>query len=376
MADVLTPEQTKPSDEVDTYLAEKEEFIDASEEVSRTSSTTTQNVTDEEKTEPPIAPIKVDDHVYTLPEHPLPGCQPTSRPDLTPDQQKKYDTLLETVKSWISVPTTSAKNSPAETLSEDDRLWLTRECLLRYLRATSFHSVDAAAKRLLATLTWRREYGLSKFTPEYISIENETGKQTIFGFDNDGRPCLYMNPSRQNTKPSERQLHHLVFMMERAIDLMPPGQETTALLINFKGTSSGKNPSVGQGRQTLHILQGHYPERLGKALISERKSLSLTQFCVIREANLSPAKTSPLVRNNLLPPNLALHRPRHKIKNEVQRATHSLRPRRPIETRERRRRGLCLQSRLVLACAVLAGGEEEEGLSRSVGESWQGDWGT
>jgi len=283
MADILPQDQTKPSDGVDIYLAEKEEAVNASEDISRTPSTqldstseasltTTKNGADGEKVEAPNTPSDTKQRVYDLPEHPLPGCKPTPRPDLTPDQQKKYEALLETVKSWTSIPTTSAKNSPVEPLSEEDRLWLTRECLLRYLRATSFHSADAAAKRLLATLTWRREYGLSKFTPEYISIENETGKQSIFGFDNEGRPCLYMNPSRQNTKTSERQLHHLVFMMERAIDLMPPGQETTALLINFKDSSSGKNPSVSQARQSLHILQGHYPERLGKALISERKS--------------------------------------------------------------------------------------------------------
>ena len=284
MADVLPQDRSKPSDGADTYLAEKE-GVDASEDLSRTPSTqaestseagftTIKSTADDEKVEAPIPASELDQHLYTLPEHPLPGCKPTPRPDLTPDQQRKYDALLETVKSWTSIPTTSAKRSPLEPLSADDRLWLTRECLLRYLRATSFHSVDAAVKRLLTTLTWRREYGLSKFTPEYISIENETGKQSIVGFDNEGRPCLFMNPSRQNTNPSERQLHHLVFMMERAIELMPPGQETMALLINFKDSSSGKNPSVGQGRQTLHILQGHYPERLGKALISERKCLS------------------------------------------------------------------------------------------------------
>jgi len=391
MADVLLQDQSKPSDGVDTYLAEKEEAVNASEGVSRppspqpdsageTGLSTTENGVVSEKVEAPIPTSKTKQQMYTLLEHPIPGCKPTPRPNLTSDQQRKYDSLLETVKSWTSVPTTSAKNSPTEPLSEDDRLWLTRECLLRYLRATSFHSVDAAAKRLLTTLTWRREYGLSKFTLEYISVENETGKQTVFGFDNEGRPCLYMNPSKQNTKMSERQLHHLVFMMERAIDLMPPGQETSALLINFKESGAGKNPSVSQGRQSLHILQGHYPERLGKALISERKSPSqyscyTSPVCITREANLTSLQTSSLVRSNLLPPHLAIHRPCHKIENEVQRAHHPLRPHRPLETRVWWRRRLCLQPRLVLACAVLAGGEEEDGLSGSVGEGWQGDWG-
>jgi hypothetical protein len=282
MADVLPAEQVQPqqpSDEVETYLAEKDEFVDASEEVSRSASTQPDLNGNKDSEKPiPEAPPAAEGPIYTLPEHPLPQSKPKPRPELTEDQKKKYEALLSHVKSWTSIPESSARNAEKEPLTDSDRLWLTRECLLRYLRATSWHSVDAAAKRLLATLTWRREYGLQRFTPDYISPENETGKQTIFGFDNEGRPCLYMNPSKQNTAKSDRQLHHLVFMLESVIDLMPPGQETTALLINFKDSSSGKNPSVGQGRQTLHILQGHYPERLGRALISERTYIPSIRF--------------------------------------------------------------------------------------------------
>lgn len=153
-------------------------------------------------------------------------------------------------------------------------MWLTRECLLRYLRATKWNAAEAP-KRLLGTLIWRREYGLAKHTASYISPENETGKQVILGYDIAARPCLYLNPAKQNTKKSERQIQHLVFMLERVIDLMIPGQETLSLLVNFKESSSGSNPSVGQGRQTLNILQTHYPERLGRALVINGTSLGL-----------------------------------------------------------------------------------------------------
>jgi len=149
-------------------------------------------------------------------------------------------------------------------------MWLTRECLLRYLRAAKW-SVPDATTRLLSTLTWRREYGVVNFTPDYISPENETGKQWILGYDIEGRPCHYLNPSRQNTKRSDRQLQHLVFMMERAIDLMGPGQETLALLISFSETSSGQGASLAQGKQVMNFLQNHYPERLGRALVTDSK---------------------------------------------------------------------------------------------------------
>jgi hypothetical protein len=198
---------------------------------------------------------------------PLDTAKPLPRPPLTADQETTYDTLLQKVSTWTNLPTTSAKGSSDSALTDSERLFLTRECLLRYLRATTWNLTQAET-RLKATLVWRREYGVEKLTSDYIEIEGRTGKQIIQGWDINARPCHYMNPSKQNTQRSDRQIEHLVFMLEREIDLMVPGQETLALLINFAETKAGQGASIGQGRQTLSILQNHYPERLGRALVT------------------------------------------------------------------------------------------------------------
>ncbi|KAE8411433.1 CRAL-TRIO domain-containing protein [Aspergillus pseudocaelatus] len=197
---------------------------------------------------------------------PLDSAKPTPSAELTPDQQEKYDSVLKVVSAWTTVPTTSAKNAPTEPLTDNERMFLTRECLLRYLRATKWNVSEAIA-RLERTLTWRREYGVEKLTEDFISVENETGKQVILGYDIHARPCLYLLPSNQNTEKSDRQIQHLVFMLERLIDLMGPDQETLALIVNYNETKSGQNASVGQAKQTLNFLQNHYPERLGRALV-------------------------------------------------------------------------------------------------------------
>ncbi|GFF26465.1 CRAL-TRIO domain-containing protein C23B6.04c [Aspergillus udagawae] len=197
---------------------------------------------------------------------PLDTAKPAAPAQLTPDQQSKYEAVLKAVSEWTTVPTTSAKNAPTAPITDDERMFLTRECLLRYLRATKW-SVTEAITRLQRTLTWRREYGLEKLTSDYISIENETGKQVILGYDIHARPCLYLLPSNQNTEKSDRQVEHLVYMLERVIELMGPDQETLALIVNFNETKSGQNASLGQAKQTLNILQNHYPERLGRALV-------------------------------------------------------------------------------------------------------------
>jgi CRAL/TRIO domain/CRAL/TRIO, N-terminal domain len=213
-------------------------------------------------------PISAKDGLIKKPfAAPLDTVSPNVRPPLTADEQSKYDALLGKVSAWTELPESSVKGAPSLPLTDNERMFLTRECLLRYLRATKWVLTEAET-RLRSTLVWRREYGVEKHTPDYISIENSTGKQLIMGWDINARPCQYMRPSKQNTERSDRQIQHLVFMLERSIDLMPPGQETLSLLINFAETKSGQGATVGQGRQTLNILQYHYPERLGRALVT------------------------------------------------------------------------------------------------------------
>ncbi|KAK9382587.1 CRAL-TRIO domain-containing protein [Kockiozyma suomiensis] len=203
---------------------------------------------------------------------PIPSCKPTPRPPLTAEEREKYNAVLEHVKSITELPV--AENSKEKApLCDEELAWLTKECILRYLRATKWKESDAK-KRIEGSIVWRREYGVRKLTADYISPEarlslyiNASGKQIILGFDFNARPCLYLHPSRQNTDKSDRQIQHLVYSLERVIDFMPSGQESLALLIDFKSSSASKNPSVNQGRQVLHILQTHYPERLGKALV-------------------------------------------------------------------------------------------------------------
>ncbi|KAF2490050.1 phosphatidylinositol transfer protein [Lophium mytilinum] len=260
VADSVTASSVEPINEKALLSPDTTKAGDASSE-RPASSIDSKSVVEASVPGAPVGPVK------TPPTNPLPGCSPAPRAELTAEEQTKYDEVLATVTAWTEIPNTSAKNAPTAPLTENEQLWLTRECILRYLRATKWH-VPQASKRLLETIVWRREYGVEGFTADYIAPENGTGKQVIYGYDNEGRSCLYLNPNKQNTKQGERQVQHLVYMLERVIELNPPGQETLALLINFKESSASSNPSVATGKQVLNILQNHYPERLGRALIS------------------------------------------------------------------------------------------------------------
>ncbi|GME86673.1 unnamed protein product [Ambrosiozyma monospora] len=160
-------------------------------------------------------------------------------------------------------------------LNEEEKAWLSRQCLLRYLRACDWKLEDAK-KRIVNSLAWRREFGVAggefnSLTADVVKEENETGKQEIFGYDTESRPCLYLFNGRQNTKTSFRQIQHLIYMLEKAIDYMPRGQDKLCLCVDFKKypefcTYESKVPAISVGKQVLGILQYHYPERLGRAL--------------------------------------------------------------------------------------------------------------
>lgn len=101
-----------------------------------------------------------------------------------------------------------------------------------------------------------------------MKIEAETGKILLNGFDKDGRPIIYMRPGRENTETSPRQLRHLVWWLERAKDLMPPGQESLVIIVDYKSTTLRTNPSISVASKVLTILQQHYVETLGRAIVT------------------------------------------------------------------------------------------------------------
>lgn len=234
----------------------------------------------------------------------------------TKEQKEKYKFVLEHFQNpdlVVAQLEEDQKNNTGEgftPLTADEKAWLTKECFLRYLRATNWVKEDAVA-RVLGTLAWRREYGISKATfddnevnSDLVAVENETGKEVILGYDNNARPCLYLKPGRQNTKSGPRQIQLNVYMLERVIDFMPSGQDTLLLLIDFKpspaGTVKEKLPPVSTGRQALHILQTHYPERLGRALLTNIPFLAWT-FLKIIHPFIDPLTRQKLVFDEPFP---------------------------------------------------------------------------
>ncbi|KAF8906927.1 CRAL-TRIO domain-containing protein [Mucidula mucida] len=176
------------------------------------------------------------------------------------DEQKAHIVALKEYADTLLLP-------ESDPYHPWERRWLNKpDTMPRYMRSAKWNFPDAQ-KRIKATLEWRREFKPDLIVPEDVRIESETGKIIINGFDKDGRPIIYMRPGRENTETSPRQLRHLVWCLERAKDLMPPGQESLVIIVDYKSTTLRTNPSISIARKVLHILQQHYVETLGRALV-------------------------------------------------------------------------------------------------------------
>ncbi|KAE8669428.1 Sec14p-like phosphatidylinositol transfer family protein isoform 5 [Hibiscus syriacus] len=138
--------------------------------------------------------------------------------------------------------------------------------IARYLRARNWN-VKKATKMLKETLKWRAEYKPEEIRWEEIAHEAETGKIYRANYvDKHGRTVLVMRPSCQNTKSTKGQIRYLVYCMENAILNLPPDKEQMVWLIDFNGYNM-RHTSMKVTRETAHVLQDHYPERLGVAIL-------------------------------------------------------------------------------------------------------------
>ncbi|KAH1212060.1 Phosphatidylinositol transfer protein 3 [Glycine max] len=152
-------------------------------------------------------------------------------------------------------------------LSGRSLTYCTDACFKRYLEARNWN-VDKSKKMLEETLRWRSTYKPEEIRWHEVAMEGETGKLYRASFhDRQGRTVLILRPGMQNTTSMENQLRHLVYLLENAMLNLPPGQEQMSWLIDFTGWSITNNVPLKLARETINILQNHYPERLAIAFL-------------------------------------------------------------------------------------------------------------
>ncbi|KAJ8763133.1 hypothetical protein K2173_025518 [Erythroxylum novogranatense] len=134
----------------------------------------------------------------------------------------------------------------------------------RYLRARNWNT-KKAVKMLKETLKWRLQFKPEKIRWDDVAMEAKTGKVYRANFvDKNGRTVLVMRPGYQNTNGIEGQMKHLVYCLENAI--MTSNEEQMIWLVDFQGWTMA-SISVKSTKETIRVLQNHYPERLALAIL-------------------------------------------------------------------------------------------------------------
>ena len=152
--------------------------------------------------------------------------------------------------------------------------WLTDITILRYLRARSW-DLNRAEEMLRATLVWRESVKPEEIRWEAIEGEAKTGK--LFNMelqDREGRHVLVMRPANENTSSHEGQIKNLIYMMETTCFQADEDESVQiTILQDFVGYSLRNAPPMKTTRETLGILQNHYPERLKVSLMHAAPSM-------------------------------------------------------------------------------------------------------
>lgn len=130
---------------------------------------------------------------------------------------------------------------------------------------------EKAENMILETLNWRKEY--KPLDINESDIKHILDLQTMYrnGKDKHGRPILYVKTT-YNPASVEDRIKCLVFTLEEAIrsmDSMNTGIQKMCWIIDFNiRKSEKKSPDGGKvAKKTIELLQNHYPERLGNAIV-------------------------------------------------------------------------------------------------------------
>jgi hypothetical protein len=143
--------------------------------------------------------------------------------------------------------------------------------ILRWLRARKW-DVDAAVQQLIDTLKWRREWGVDELIAKgenALDIEELMSEKTYFmGRDKEGRPINYIHVKDHinNQFPVEATEKLGVLSVETGRKLLGDGHETGTVVMDMSGFGM-HNMDYQLVKFFIHLLENHYPESLGLALV-------------------------------------------------------------------------------------------------------------
>ena len=161
------------------------------------------------------------------------------------------------------------------TLTPSEQAWMDNACLQRFLSARNKNQ-EKAYQMLKSCLEWRRHFRIEQLllnynqglthpntTYETIKNEGETGKIIVLHqMTKNNQAVLLLRPGFENSSNSENQIKFLVWSLEKA-----SLHSKWIVIVDYQKYSFRNAVSINTAKETVHILQNCYPERLEKAFL-------------------------------------------------------------------------------------------------------------
>lgn len=142
------------------------------------------------------------------------------------------------------------------------------EEIMRWFLLDRKLDVDATVDKLIKMLRWRREFGADALQTTDVAKEAATGKAYLHThLDIQNRPVIIVRASKHvsGAAPLIESQKLCVFLLDKALENMPEGQDTMLGIFDLRGFTS-KNADLGFIRFMVDVFFTYYPKRLSQVL--------------------------------------------------------------------------------------------------------------
>ncbi|TYI35426.1 hypothetical protein ES332_A03G075700v1 [Gossypium tomentosum] len=167
------------------------------------------------------------------------------------------------------------KQDPSSKEVEDGKL-------RRFLRARDL-DVEKASNMFLKYLNWKRNFVPNgSISPSEIRHEIQQNKMFLQGWDKKGRPIALLLAARhfQHEGGVDEFKRFIVYLFDKIITRMPPGQEKFIVIGDLKGWGYA-NSDIRAYLAALSLVQDYYPERLEKLFVVHAPYIFMTAWKVV-----------------------------------------------------------------------------------------------